>query len=462
MNLFNTHVPKVYLVFMMLLLPFQVFSQSYSKQAGQLKLSLAEATELAMDQNFSIEQAGFDVDKTRSQYQQSNAVFLPQFSFEYNVISTDDPLNVFGFKLKQEVVTRDDFNPDLLRDPDTYENYSAKFEARQPLFNPDKMMERGAVKSKLNSATEQLRGTKNFIRFKVRQQYYNLILHQKQLDVLNTALETASEHRRQAQNFLDEGLISREDFLAAKVYELEMESRILQTENDLKKVREELALLLGVDGSVSLYPTDDMQFKPQPQLPGNLSDFELNNAQTRALDHQVSAAQKMVKSAGFSFLPSVNLFGSYEFNDDKFVHFDASSYMIGANLRWNLFSGFSNAGKVMEAKADYRKAKSMQERHRLDQENKVRQAVRSLNHAKIELELTEETIEQSTQNAEIRTNRYEEGLEKTTDLLEAETQLAEAKLKNVMALFKYNMSIAALEMLLERDFKKLTSKFIKQ
>lgn len=449
-----SHVPKVYLVFMIFIIPFQVSAQSNSSGVEVLNLSLSEAMNIALDQNLTIEQAGFDLDKTRAQYRQTNAVFLPQLSLEYNAVSTDDPLNVFGFKLKQEVVSQQDFNPALLNDPDAYENYSAKLEVRQPLFNPDMIMQRGAVKSKVQSADEQLQGTRNYIRYQVRQKYYNLVLQLNQLEVLETALETASEHRRQAQNYFDQGMISREDYLAAKVYELDMESRVLQTTNDIDKVQEELALTLGLGGSVVINPTEELEFVPAPQIPFDVSDFEVNNAQTRAFNYQVEAAQKLVKSAGFSFLPSVSLFGSYEFNDHEFAGFDASSYMIGANLRWNIFSGFSKAGKVMEAKADYRKAKSMQEQHLLEQENRIREAVRSLNHATKEIELTEESIAQSTQNAEIRTNRYEEGLENTTDLLEAETKLAEAKLKKVMALYKYNMSIAAVEMLLEEDFNK--------
>lgn len=453
MNLFKSHVPKVYLVLMIFFTPFQISAQSNSASTDVLNLSLAEAMNMALDQNFSIEQAGYDVDKTRAQYRQTNAVFLPQLSFEYNAVSTDDPLNVFGFKLKQEVVSQEDFNPSLLNDPDAYENYSAKFEVRQPLFNPDKIIQRGAVKSQLNSANEQLRGTRNYIRYQVHQQYYNLVLNQRQLQVLETALKTAEEHRRQAQNYLDQGLISREDYLAAKVYELNMESRALQTKNNIQKVQEELALMLGMDGSLTINPTEELQFVPAPNIPADLSDFDVNNAQTRAFDYQVQAAQKMTKSAGFSFLPSINLFGSYEFNDNEFANFDASSYMIGANLRWNIFSGYSKVGKVMEAKANYRKAKSLQEQNLLDQENRVREAVRSLNHATKEIEISKESIEQSTQNVEIRSNRYKEGLENTTDLLEAETKLAEAKLNNVMALYKYNMSIAALEMLLEKDIK---------
>lgn len=451
MNYKNSYVLKVYLLVTVFLMPFQLFSQERGQQDQVLSLSLQEAMELAIEQNFSLEQAGYDVDKVKAQFQQTNAVFLPQVSFEYNAISTDDPLNVFGFKLKQEVVSQQDFNPVLLNDPDAYDNYSAKFEVRQPLINPDMFLQRSAMKSQLNSVNEQLEGTKNYVRYQVRQQYYNLILHIEQIKVLETALKTAGEHRRQAQNYFEEGLISKEDYLSAKVYELDMESQKLQTQNALDKVQEDLALLLGLEGKVRVQPTDDLNYELSPEAAIGTHDFEVNNAQTRAIEYKVQAAKKMVRASEFSFIPKINLFGSYEFNDNDFAGFDASSYMIGANLRWDIFSGFSKVGKVMEAKADYRKAQSMQENHRLDQENKVRQAMRSIDHATKQISLTEQAIEQSTEDVKIRTNRYVEGMERTTDLLEAETKLAEAKLKNVMAVYQYNMSIAALQMLLEND-----------
>lgn len=452
MNLKRSCVPMAYLLIVLFLAPARLTAQAMADDDATLSLSLQEAVDIALEQNFAIEQAEFDIEKTRAQYRQTNAVFLPQLSFEYNAVSTTDPLNVFGFKLKQEVVSQQDFNPALLNDPDAYENYSAKFELRQPLFNPDMMMQRGAVKSQLNSAGEQLQGTKNYIRYQVRNQYYSLLLHTRQLEVLETALETAAEHRRQAQNFFEEGLISREDFLASRVYELEMESRKIQTENQLENVREEMALLLGLSGTVAVVPTESLQITEGMNIPADLTNIRVDNSQTRAVEYRVQAAERMARSARFSFLPKINLFGSYEYNDSGFAGFGANSYMIGANLRWNIFSGFSQAGKVMEARADLKKAENMQQSHLFEMENRVRNAYRTLQHAEKELELTNEAISQSTEDVKIRSNRYSQGMARTTDLLEAETRLAESRLKNVMALYQYNMSIAALEMLLEQNF----------
>lgn len=453
MNANNVHQSGLYimLVLLMLALPFQGWSQSISQETEQLSLSLEEATEIALEQNLNIEQAGFEVDKSRSQYRQTNAVYLPQLTFEYNAVSTNDPLNVFGFKLKQETVTQQDFSPLLLNDPDTRQNYSASFQVQQPLLNPDMMLQRSAAKSQLNSADEQFTGTKNQVKLQVQNLYYSLILYHRQLEVLETALATASEHRRQALNYFEQGMISKEDYLAARVHEIEMESRKLNTENQLSGIEEKMAITLGLNESVNISPTEGLQQISTAPPSGDLIDTPVTNAQTRAIDFRVKAAEKMVKSTNFSFLPKINLFGTYEFNDNDFAGFDASSFMIGANLKWNIFSGFSKAGKVMEAKADFRKAQSMQEAFQRDQEHQVRGAYRELELAQLQLELAEESITRSEEDVKIRTNRFNEGMERTTELLEAETRLAEARLERVAALYSYNISIARLEMLLEKD-----------
>ena len=451
MKFLNAYYTRTWLLLTAVLIPLLAGAQTNSGEADRLRLSLQEATDLALEQNFTIEQAAYDADKSQSQFRQTNAVFLPQLTVEYNALSTDDPLNVFGFKLKQERVTQQDFNPVLLNDPETTENYSASLNVRQPLLNPDILMKRRAARHQMESANEQLNGTRDMIEFQVRNQYYSLILYRRQIEVLETALETASEHRRQAQNYFEQGMISKEDYLAARVYELEMESQKISTENKLSEAEEGMALLLGLDGITQIIPSDDLSKAATVPLSENLIQAPVTNSMTRAIDLRVKAAEAMVTSANFSFLPKINLFGSYEFNDSEFAGFDASSYTIGANLTWNLFSGFSNIGKQMEATADYRKAQSMQESNQLEQQRQVRNAYRGLEHARHQLELADESIARSEEDVKIRSNRFDEGMARTTDLLEAETKLAEARLNQIAALYSYNINIARLEMLLERN-----------
>ncbi len=452
MNFKHSYVPKVYFLLLILLLPVYSMSQDIPADSDkpQLFLSLQEAMERVREQNFDIGQAEYDVDKIRGQYRQTNAAFLPQLSIEETGVSTNDPLNVFGFRLKQEAVTQADFNPSRLNDPDAYDNFTTKFELRQPLLNTDMLLERSAVKKQLEASKEKLKGTQDYARYQVKDTYYQLQLMNNRLSVIDRSLETAEENERQAKNLYDQEMINKADYLAANVRVLELESQQSKVEDQLQTIQDNLRYLLNMDDELTIVPTDSLQVRP------GLSDAMIDpentdNAGVRAMEHRVSAAKQMLKASKFNFMPSINLFGSYEFNDEVPFGTQGNSYMIGATLKWNLFSGFSNIGKVMESKAELKQAKLAYEskifRNKLD----IQQALRSLDQARSQLRFAESSVMQADEDYRIRNNRYEQGMEKTTDLLSAETRLQEAKFQRLNALYQYNLSMATLELLLEQE-----------
>jgi outer membrane protein TolC len=418
-----------------------------AQDAEPLELSLDQALEMAVERNFSVQQSGFEVDAARARARQANAVFLPQLSLEYNAVRTNDPLNVFGFRLKQQSVTQQDFAPDRLNNPDAFPNYSAAVQLQQPVLNPGRIKQRAAARDQLRSQREQLSGTREQIRFQVKQQYYTATMSVEKQEVISEALATAEAFEQQAENFAEEGMLSREDLLAARVHRLELENQLLEAENELENARQELAFMLGYGSDRRVIPTDALTAR-EAGMAATDTGTPLDNAFLRAIDHQVAAAADMQRAAQFSFLPSLNLFGSYELNDDEAFGFESSSYMIGANLRWNLFSGFQQVGKMQEARAQKRQAETMLQEQQIAQQNQLEQARRTLRQAEEQIQVSREAITQAEENARIRRNRHEEGLARTTDLLAAETRLSEVRLRELAAIFRYNMSVAAIEMLL--------------
>ncbi|GAA5522828.1 TolC family protein [Aliifodinibius salicampi] len=414
------------------------------------EISLQEALAITEETSFEIRMAEADIARIRSQYRQTNAAFLPQLSIEETGISTNDPLNVFGFRLKQEAVTQADFNPSRLNGPDTYDNFTTKFELRQPLLNVDALFQRSAVKEQLEATKEKLEGTLEYTRYQVKDTYYQLQLMHNRLSVIVQSLETAQENERQAKNLYEQDMINKADYLAANVRVLELESQQSKVENQLQTVQDNLRYLLNMDEVVTLVPTDSLQMRP------GLSDERIDsekavNAEVRAMGHRVSAAKQMFKASKFNFVPTINLFGSYEFNDEVPFGTKGESYMIGATLKWNLFSGFSNVGKVMESKAELKKAELAYESKVFRNKLEIQQAKRSLDQAEIQLDFAESSVEQAAEDYRIRNNRYDQGMEKTTDLLSSETKLQEAKFQRLNALYQYNLSVATLELLLEHE-----------
>lgn len=428
-----------------------VYAQQGTGAESEVReMSLPEVLAMTEEANFRVRMAEADMDIARSQYRQTNAAFLPQLSFEETGIRTNDPLSVFGFRLKQEAVTAADFNPATLNAPDPYNNFSTKFEVRQPLLNADMLFKRGAMKNQLSAAEEQFKGTLAYARFQVKDTYYRLVLMMEQLDAIDKSLTAARENERQAGNFLEQNMISKADYLAAKVRMLELESRKSQVQNQLLTVQDNLNFLLGIEEEIKIVPSDSME---TPRISEDqLEDVKPTaNSELRALDYRVSAAEQMLRSSKFSFVPSINLFGNYEFNDEVLLGTKGESYMVGATLKWNLFSGFSKVGKVMENKAQLNKAKIAYESRSFKNRLDIEKAKRSISQAQVQLDFAESSVEQAAEDYRIRIDRYEQGMEKTTDLLAAEAKLSQSRFQRLDALYQYHSSLATLELLLERE-----------
>lgn len=439
------------LILPVLLLPAHPVKGQDKQDGSQIrKMTLEEALGITEEASFEIRMAEADMERVRSQYRQTNASFLPQLSIEETGVSTNDPLNVFGFKLKQEVVTQADFNPSRLNDPDAYDNFTTKFQARQPLFNADALFQRRAVKKQLEAAKEQLEGTLQHVRYQVKDTYYQLQLADKQLEVIKKSLDTARENERQAENYYEQEMINKADYLAAKVRVLELESRQSKVRDQLQTVQDNLRYLLNIDEDITIVATDSLRLRPG--VSDRMIDAEnATNSRLEAMQYRMSSAREMLRSSKFNFLPSINLFGSYEFNDEVLFGTGGDSYMIGATLKWNLFSGFKNVGKVMESKAQLKKAELAYESTLFKNKIEIQQAQRSLEQAQEQLRFAESSVEQAAEDFRIRKNRYEQGMEKTTDLLQAETKLLQSKLQRLNALYQYNLSLATLELLMERE-----------
>lgn len=432
--------------FLILAVSGPVFAQTFS---DAVVLSLDEALEMGKEKSFGVRLAEKEKAINKSRFQQSSAVFLPQIIVEETGVKTNDPLNVFGFKLKQEIVTTTDFTPALLNDPDAKQNYTTKFEIRQPLINPDGILQRSAASYQYKSSVKQYEGMQHSISFQIKNAYYQVVLAREGIGVLEASLKASKEFELQALNYFNQDLINRAEYLDAKVHAMDVEQQLIEAENNLQQAKDQLRYLLNIDQGTDIETSTPLE---QVALTGEYGEMKWNgNSTMKAIGYQVKAAEQMVKASKFSFLPRLNLFGSYAFNDGSLLGTDADSYMIGASFSWNLFSGMKQVGQVNQSKAELQKAKIMYEQAEVNNEMQIKAARRNVTQAQKKKELAELTIEQAEEDLRIKNSRYNQGLEKTGDLLMAEAKLSQFKIQKLQALYQYNIGIAMLEFLYETE-----------
>jgi outer membrane protein TolC len=424
-----------------------------AQQKGKISLSLKDALQLSKEGNYELKLAQAEVDKMQADKNKSLAVFLPQVTLSETYVKTDDPLNVFGLKLKQEIVSVADFNPMLLNNPNNFENYNTKLEVLQPLINLDGFFGRNAAAEGLSALNYKKQRTENYINFMVKATYYQLVLTKNSLDVINQALNTAKANRKLIKDYYDEGMITKADYLRGEVYVANLKSKKVEVENALQKVNDNLRVMLGLDKSVEIQPTDTLSL---PQISGTNFDTDSiieSRSDIQAYSHKVSSFKNMKLMNQLKFLPRLNAFGIYEYNDTKAFGNGAKNWMIGLNLQWKIFNGFQNVAAVQKSAAELDHAEIEYNRALTKGKNEIDEAFRDLETARTKVTLAKTAAEQSDESLKITRDRYEKGLEKTTDLVNSQTAASGAHLNYLQAVYFYNVSVFKIELMVEKKFE---------
>ena len=415
-----------------------------------LSLSVDEALEQARSNSFPTRTAQARRDAATARKRQSLGVFLPRITATERGIATTDPVNAFGSKLRQEAFTQQDFQLRALNTPDRVDHFATQLEVEQPLLNLDGIFERRAASDAARAASHKAERTEAVVTFQVKKGYYGLLLAERRVEVIETALETARANRNQVQALYEEGIVNKADQLAAEVRVSELESRRTEVRAERDNAADRLRMLLGIDRPVRIEPTDSLTQEEASVKPISLPDVNQRRSDMQALQARADAAREKTRSRWLAFVPKLNARGTAGWYDDSPFGTAGQSWTAGASLTWSLFEGYQQIGKAQEAEAELRQAELALDQKRLENEVEIASARRDLQAARERIQQARRAVTQAEESLRIRTNRHEEGLARTTELLQAETILAERRLAFLRALYQHNVAVYRLELLTEQ------------
>lgn len=396
------------------------------------------------ENNEAIKMSQQDFLGAKADFNQTNAVFLPNITASHTGISTTNPLMAFGSKLNQEILTQNDFNPVLLNDPKRTQNFATKLEIQQPLINLDGLYQRKAAKSKMEAMFLKTERTKDYLLLEVEKSYMQLQLAYKAVSVLEKALKTTMTNKKMADNRYEQGFLQRTDVLNIEVRVTEVKNQLQGAKSNVQNVSNYISFLMNDKSYVVYKPTDNLlvtSFNIDERV------ISENRADIKAMQLALKGYEAMNKADKMTFLPRLNAFGSYEMYDDKVFRGSANGYLVGAQLSWDIFKGAKRFGKIQKSKAELEKSKLAYNQYVSKSNLELNKVKRQLVDAKNKLTLTALAVEQSKESLRIRKNRFREGLEKTADLLLAETQFLQKELAYNQTVFEYNFTQVYLEFL---------------
>jgi outer membrane protein TolC len=385
--------------------------------------------------------------KTKGEYLQTKAVFLPSITASHTGFTTTNPLMAFGSKLNQAVISQNDFNPTLLNNPERTNNFATKIEVQQPLINLEGLVQRQAAKRKMEATRLELTRTTDQMLLEIEKAYMQLQLAHKAVAVLEKAHAAAYENKILADNSFSQGYLQRADVLAVEVRLSEVKNQLQLGKSNVENASDYLSFLMGTEPGTIWNPTDELEATaPMGYENQNLNE---NRPDIMAMALVSEAFGKMNKAHLMTFLPKLNAFGSYEWYDNKPFQGGSNGYLAGAQLSWDLFQGNRRLGKLQTSKAQYDQSQLALNQYIAQSQMEINQSRRQLKDLQEQLIRSELAREQSKEALRIRTNRFEQGLEKTTDLLQSETQYAQKQLEYYQTIYEYSLEKAYLEFLLK-------------
>lgn len=420
------------------------FGSSAKAQEITERISIDSAIRIALAYNRQAAIAKLDEKIATANYRQTDAIFLPDITANYLAYTTNDPLSSFGFKLEQQVISSNDFNPALLNHPERTSNYNASLTVKQPLVNPDMWYARKGAKLQADMYNYTAQRTRQFLAFQVQQACVQLQLAYDANKVLEQAKRTAQEAYRSTNDRYLQGLLQKSDVLNAEVQVSNMESDLAKANSGIANASDNLGMLLGRPAGTVYQITDSLNVN----LSGNFNPHvPQQRADLAAMQKAVNAADMMLKSVRMAYLPKLNAFGNFQYNDSRIAGFGANSYFAGIQLSWDIFNGNRTHRQVEIQTLEKDKLTEQFAQQKDQAQLELNKALRDLADANIALKQQSLAVDRSADALRILQNRYAQGLVNTTDLLAAQTQLAQRGLALAQAKFSAQIAVAYINLL---------------
>jgi outer membrane protein TolC len=291
--------------------------------------------------------------------------------------------------------------------------------------------------------------TKEYLTFQVQKAYLQLQLACNAVNVLVEALQNVQSVYTFTDNHFKQGLIQKSDLLNAQVQVTTVESNLNKAKSNIRNASDMLSLLMGQPSGV-VYKADATEAK---QVADTTLKITASRSDFMAMNKAIEASGLVIKSTQMSYLPKLNAFGNYQYNDSHLTGFGANSYLVGIQLSWDIFKGNKRKNTITIQKLERDKLSEELAQQKDQSQLELNKAYRDLSDARFEIDQDQAAITQATESLRILKNRYQQGLVNTTDVLMAETQLSQQKFALVQARFTLSLTVYYIQLLTSTTIK---------
>jgi outer membrane protein TolC len=413
-------------------------------------LTLQQAVNVALEKNPLRKAAMAETKVASADVREARSFLMPRLTFSETATRGNDPVYVFGSKLRQQRFTTGDFALNKLNTPLPFGNFTTRFGGSWNLFDSFASWHGvNRAKQMSQAAGHQLERTDQEIVFRVVEAYYGVLLAAKQLDVAEQSAKTAQAIMDRSQARFESGLVVESDFLSAKVRMAARQQELIRARNNVDLARAQLNTAMGTAMDSQFQPSEALAERtlPIPALPEAEKQALANRPDLKRIAAEEAAQRQSVSIAKSSFGPRVNAFAGWEMDNPTFVAGGGgNNWLGGIEVQFDIFQGGARRAELSRQRALEERVAAMKQAASDGVRLEVRRAYYDVDASRQQVEVARAVIAQAQESLRINQDRYDSGLSTITDLLGTEEAIRRSQTDYWEAVYRFHTSYANLEL----------------
>ncbi|MBQ8204669.1 MAG: TolC family protein [Alistipes sp.] len=423
---------------------------SATAEQGQLNLSLDEAIEIALSDNPTIKVANLEIERYDYVRKQAVATLYPQVdaSAQYSLaLRRQEMTEGFSFGGKN--------------------TFNVAGTVSLPLFVPSVYRQIKMTRTQMEGAVESARASRIDLVAAVRSAYYNVLLAEQSLVVLNEAVSTTQRVVDNTEDLFKNGLAAEYDLITAQVQLSNLKPQVLQAKSAIDITKLQLKMYLSIPENVEIEVKGTLDdFRERVLLGEDYSMDISENTTLRTLDIQRELLEHQEKLIQTTRMPTIAAFGQISYIGQERV--DLSGLMggamggaaqpanqskfwwqypinVGAQISIPIFAGLKKSNQLREVRNQMRQLELQRQYAEDGVRLQVEQSINTLLTARETMLSNELTVEQAEKAYNISLTRYNAGAGTILELNSSQLALTQAQLSYSQSIYDYLSAYAQYE-----------------
>ncbi len=389
--------------------------------------SLLQFYDAALRSNPEYLMREFGVDQARAQRDIASSRLLPQVSINANY-------------------SRNNFNDDF--NADRYSGLRAAVQLRQSLLDLASFFRLQGARANVLQSKHLRAAARMAIAGEVVDRYLLVLQTADEVQYLAAELDAARSEMARLRLMRERQLVKVTDLLEVEAYYQELLTNEIQARADNKVALEQLRETSGLAANEAA-PLARASFEPiDGDADAWVAQAAENNGTLIALQHGITAARALLRSAKSEHLPQLAIVGS-QVNSDQGVdnrqspEFDVGS--IGVQLTIPLYEGGRVTGSIEEARARWEIARQQYEQawRQVARETRTAWLAASASHARVDS--SGEEVRALERVVDAQRKSYQLGVSTIVDVLVAQRRLLRARFDQSKARYDFIRAMATLK-----------------